>query len=213
VRPDQALFGIVQGGVFDDLRAESARVLVGMDFAGYAIGGLSVGESKADTRRVLDTVTPLLPRDRPRYLMGVGAPEDLIDGVSRGIDMFDCVLPTRLARNGAVFHDEGRLNLRNARFREDPAPIQEGCTCYTCRHFSRAYIRHLLMAKEMLGPRLNSIHNVHFILNLMGRIRQSLLDGTFADLRDSFLARYHPSDPTARVEGRRKWVARLHRGT
>ena len=208
-RPDQALFGIVQGGTFDDLRAESVRVLTGMGFPGYAIGGLSVGESKEDTRRILDLVTPLLPRDKPRYLMGVGAPEDLFDGVARGIDLFDCVLPTRLARNGAVFHNEGRLNLRNAQFREDPRPIQEGCTCYTCQHFSRAYLRHLLMAKEMLGPRLNSIHNVHFLLDLMRRIRQSLLAGEFLAVWDVFLKSYRTADSQARVENRRAWNARL----
>ena len=150
-RPDQALFGIVQGGIYEDLRLESARVLAAMDFPGYAIGGLSVGESKADMHRILDTVVPALPATKPRYLMGVGSPEDLVEGVARGIDIFDCVLPTRLARNGAVFTREGRLNLRNAAHTEDPRPIMEDCSCYTCQHFSRAYLRHLVMSQEVLG--------------------------------------------------------------
>ena len=189
-RRDQALFAIVQGGVHDDLRRESAHVLASMNFPGYAIGGLSVGESKTDMRRILDIVVPRLPRDKPRYLMGVGSPEDLVDAVSRGIDLFDCVLPTRLARNGAVFTVHGRMNLRNACYRDDPRPIEEGCTCYACQEFSRAYLRHLVMAKEILGLRLNTIHNVHFVLDLMRKIRQSLLEGRFADLKATFLSRY-----------------------
>ncbi|NLD74150.1 MAG: tRNA guanosine(34) transglycosylase Tgt, partial [Chloroflexi bacterium] len=170
-RQDQGLFGIVQGGIFADLRAESARVLTGLGFPGYAIGGLSVGESKVDMLRILDHVTPLLPEDKPRYLMGVGSPEDLVEGIARGIDVFDCVLPTRLARNGAVLTPSGRLNLRNAQYAEDPRPIQEDCGCYTCQHFGRAYLRHLVIAKEILGLQLNSIHNVHFMLDLVRRAR------------------------------------------
>ena len=150
-RADQALYGIVQGGIFEDLRTESAQALAGLDFPGYAIGGLSVGESKAEMYRILDLVVPLLPAARPRYLMGVGSPEDLLEGVARGIDIFDCVLPTRLARNGAVFTPDGRLNLRNAAYAEDPRPIQEGCACYTCQNFSRAYLRHLVMAGRSSG--------------------------------------------------------------
>ncbi len=187
-RTDQALFGIVQGGVFRDLRQESARFLTALDLPGYAIGGLSVGETKAEMHAVLETTTPLLPADRPRYLMGVGSPEDLFEGVARGIDLFDCVLPTRIARNGAVFTRQGRLNLRNAQHAEDPRPIEEGCVCYTCRHFSRAYLRHLVTIKEMLGLRLTTIHNLHFVLDLMRQIRASILDGTFAALKDEFLA-------------------------
>lgn len=197
-RQDQALFGIVQGGIYEDLRAESARALTSLGFPGYAIGGLSVGESKADMLRILDHVTPLLPEDRPRYLMGVGSPEDLVEGVARGIDIFDCVLPSRLGRNGSVFTPAGRMNLRNARFKEDPAPIQEGCTCYTCQHFTRAYLRHLTIAKELLASHLSTLHNVHFLLDLMLRIRHSIEEGTFADLRQEFLAQYQVVDEGVR---------------
>jgi queuine tRNA-ribosyltransferase len=197
-RSDQALFGIVQGGIFDDLRAESARVLSSLNFPGYAIGGLSVGEPKSETLRSLDYVVPMLPRKKPRYLMGVGSPEDLFECVERGIDLFDCVLPTRLARNGAVFSPEGRMNLRNARYKEDARTIQEGCTCYTCRTFSRAYLRHLVMSKEMLGLRLSAIHNVHFLLSLMRDIRQSLLEGHFDALKKAFLGRYQVANADAR---------------
>lgn len=201
-RPDQALFGIVQGGIFPDLRAESARVLTALDFPGYAIGGLSVGESKTDMYRTLDLVTPLLPRHKARYLMGVGSPEDLLEGVARGIDIFDCVLPTRLARNGAVFTPEGRLNLRNASNTADERPIQEGCACYTCQHFSRAYLRHLTMAKETLGLHLNTIHNVHFVLQLMRDIREALLEERFGEFRQAFLSRYQVADAEARHRNR-----------
>lgn len=207
-REDQALFGIVQGGIFEDLRAESARTLTSMDFPGYAIGGLSVGESKEDMLRILEHTVPLLPNEKPRYLMGVGSPEDLLEGVARGIDIFDSVLPTRLARNGAVLTPEGRLNLRNAKYSEDPRPIQEGCACYTCRNFSRAYLRHLIMSDEILGLRLNTIHNVYFSLSLMRDIRQAVLEGRFPALREAFLSRYRVADPKAREENRRKWRER-----
>jgi queuine tRNA-ribosyltransferase len=189
-RGDQALFGIVQGGVFADLRQESARFLTTLDFPGYAIGGLSVGETKEQMHAILDLVTPLLPEDKPRYLMGVGSPEDLFEGVSRGVDLFDCVLPTRVARNGGLLTSEGRINLRNAQYAEDTAPIQEGCDCYTCRRFSRAYVRHLLKAKEILGMRLATLHNVRFMLRLMAQIRQSILDGTFMAFKERFLEGY-----------------------
>lgn len=204
-REDQALFGIVQGGIFEDLRRESVRVLTAMDFPGYAIGGLSVGEPKEEMLRILDIVVPLLPDAKPRYLMGVGSPEDLVEGVARGIDIFDCVLPTRLARNGAVFTPEGRMNLRNARFKEDPRPIQEDCTCYTCQHFSRAYLRHLIIAQEMLGPRLNTIHNIHFLLTLMRQMREAIFQGTFDDFRRAFWERYRVVDPVAREQNRANW--------
>ena len=207
-RADQALFGIVQGGIFEDLRAESAHVLAGMGFPGYAIGGLSVGESKADTLRILDHVVPLLPAEKPRYLMGVGSPEDLLEGVARGIDIFDCVLPTRLARNGAVFTPEGRLNLRNAANTEDRRPIQEDCACYTCRNFTRAYLRHLTMSGEILGLRLNTIHNVHFLLALMRDIRQALQEGRFLAFKQAFLGRYRVADARAREENRQAWDQR-----
>jgi len=189
-RHDQALFGIVQGGIFSDLRQESARFLTGLDFPGYAIGGLSVGETKAEMHAMLEATTPLLPADRPRYLMGVGSPEDLFEGVARGIDLFDCVLPTRIARNGAVLTRRGRLNLRNAQHADAPHPIEEGCACYACQHFSRAYLRHLIAAKEILGLRLTTIHNLHFMLDLMRQIRASILDGAFVAFKDEFLASY-----------------------
>lgn len=210
-RPDQALFGIVQGGVFAELRAESARTLVALDFPGYAIGGLSVGESKVEMLRTLDEVLPHLPTAKPRYLMGVGSPEDLIEGVARGVDLFDCVLPTRLARNGAVFAPEGRLNLRNAIHREDPRPIQEDCTCYTCQHFSRAYLRHLIMAGEMLAARLNTLHNIHFLLELMRGARRAILEGHYSDYREQTLTRYRVADPAARERNRGAFRSRVGR--
>jgi queuine tRNA-ribosyltransferase len=189
-RVDQALFGIVQGGVFAELRQESTRFLTSLDFPGYAIGGLSVGETKEQMHAILDVVTPLLPEKKPRYLMGVGSPEDLFEGVSRGIDLFDCVLPTRVARNGGLLTARGRINLRNARYSQDPGPIEEGCDCYTCRRFSRAYVRHLLKAKEIFGLRLATLHNLRFMLRLMSQIRQSILDGTFSTFKEAFLSGY-----------------------
>jgi len=191
-RHDQALYGIVQGGVFADLRAKSAEFLTGLDFPGYSIGGLSVGESKSEMHAMLEVVQPILPSHKPRYLMGVGSPEDLFECVARGIDQFDCVLPTRIARNGAVFTHQGRINLRNARFASDKSPIEADCTCYTCQTFSLAYIRHLLVAKETLALRLTTLHNLHFMLEIMRRMRQAILDGTFADYKRRFLATYQP---------------------
>lgn len=201
-RPDQALFGIVQGGIFPDLRAESARTLTAMGFPGYAIGGLSVGESKEERHALLDMLTPLLPADRPRYLMGVGSPEDLVEEVARGIDMFDSVWPTRLARNGAVLTRDGRLNIRNAAYAEDPEPIEEGCSCYTCQSFSRAYLRHLVIAGEILGLYLNTVHNVHFTLTLMNDIRRAIGEGRFGALREAFIRRYRVADAEARARNR-----------
>ncbi|MCB9101607.1 MAG: tRNA guanosine(34) transglycosylase Tgt [Anaerolineales bacterium] len=189
-RSDQALYGIVQGGIFPDLRTQSAEFLTGLDFPGYSIGGLSVGESKADMHAILEVLHPILPAHKPRYLMGVGSPEDLFECVARGIDQFDCVLPTRIARNGAVFTPHGRVNLRNARFAADKAPIDPDCTCYTCRTFSLAYLRHLIIAKEILALRLTTIHNLHFMLDTMRRIRLSILDGSFADYKHDFLQKY-----------------------
>ena len=189
-RADQALFGIVQGGIFPDLRRQSAEFLAGLDFPGYAIGGLSVGETKEQTYATLDITTPLLPADKPRYLMGVGAPEDLLEGIARGIDLFDCVLPTRLARNAALFTRQGRLSIRNARFKRDPAAIEDGCECYTCRHFSRAYLRHLFKAAELLAYRLATIHNVHFLLQLMRDIRAAVATGHLLAFKEDFLAGY-----------------------
>jgi queuine tRNA-ribosyltransferase len=204
-RSDQALFGIVQGGIHPELREKSARFLVGLDLPGYAIGGLSVGESKAEMHAMLELVTPLLPEDKPRYLMGVGSPEDLFEGVSRGIDMFDCVLPTRLARNGGLLTRQGRINLRNAQYAEQAAPIEEGCDCYTCQHYSAAYVRHLLKAREILGLRLATIHNVRFMLRTMTEIRQSILDGTFATLKEDFLSRYRVIPHKAREAERARY--------
>lgn len=191
-RPDQALFGIVQGGVFPELREESARFLTGLDFPGYAIGGLAVGETKAQMHAMLDLVEPMLPAHKPRYLMGVGSPEDLVNGVRRGVDLFDCVLPTRLARNGAALTRAGRLNLNNAAFARDPGPVEAGCACYCCRGFTRAYVRHLLAAKEILGATLLTIHNVHLLLSLMREMRAAILAGTFDQYADAFLAGYTP---------------------
>lgn len=183
-REDQALFGIVQGGIFDDLREQSARAISSMGFPGNAIGGLSVGETKAEMYHTLEVVNAILPAEKPRYLMGVGTPEDLIEGVLRGIDIFDCVLPTRLARHNSAMTMSGRLNLMNATFAEDQRPIDEQCSCYTCCTFSRAYLRHLIVAKEMLAATLLSIHNLHTLLQLARDLRQAILEGrlqTFAD--------------------------------
>jgi queuine tRNA-ribosyltransferase len=203
-RPDQALFGIVQGGVFPDLRQESARFLGELDFDGYAVGGLAVGETKEQMYATLDETCPALPGDKPRYLMGVGAPEDIVESVYRGIDMFDCVLPTRIARNGSLFTPDGRINLRNARFTEDTRPVQEDCTCYTCRTFSRAYLRHLYKAKEITALRLGTIHNLHFMMTLMADIREAIAAGRFDAFREEFLARFQISNQTVRHEQRAK---------
>jgi queuine tRNA-ribosyltransferase len=203
-RADQALFGIVQGGVFPALRRQSAEFLTGLDFPGYAIGGLSVGETKEQMYATLDITTALLPAGKPRYLMGVGAPEDLLEGVARGIDLFDCVLPTRLARNAALFTRRGRLNMRNARYERDPAPVEEACTCYTCRHFSRAYLRHLFKAEELLAYRLATIHNVHFLLQLMRDIRAAIPNGGFDAFRAGFLAGYPVIPHGARAANRER---------
>ncbi len=181
VRSDQALFGIVQGGVDPDLRAVSAGFISSLPFPGIAIGGLSVGETKEEMHRSLEVVTPLLPENKPRYLMGVGTPEDLINGVARGIDIFDCVLPTRLARHHAAFSSEGRLNLMNASYARDPRPIDENCDCYTCRTFTRAYLRHLIVAKELLAGTLISIHNLRALIRLMEEIRAAIAAGTFTE--------------------------------
>ena len=189
-RDDQALFGIVQGGVFRDLREESAMFLLELDLPGYAIGGLAVGETKEQMHAVLEWLHPILPQDKPRYLMGVGTPEDLVNCVLRGVDIFDCVLPTRLARHGSAWVTGERLNLRNARFKDDPAPLEEACTCYTCSHFSRAYLNHLVRANEILAHVLLSTHNVHFLIEEMEEIRQAILDGRLGAYADAFLSRY-----------------------
>ncbi len=178
-RKDQALFGIVQGGAFEDLRRQSAQFIASLDFPGHAIGGLSVGETKEEMHAILEVVNDILPGDKPRYLMGVGTPQDLVNAVLRGVDIFDCVLPTRLARHNAAMTRFGRLNMVNAVFAHDPAPIDDNCGCYTCQHFSRAYIRHLIIAREMLAATLLSIHNLYTLLALVRDMRQAILDGQF----------------------------------
>ena len=203
-RADQALFGIVQGGIYPELRAESARILTGLDFPGYAIGGLAVGETKEQMYATLDATCPHLPAHKPRYLMGVGAPEDIVEAVWRGVDLFDCVLPTRIARNGALLTSAGRFNIRNARFAEDTRPIQEACACYTCRTFSRAYLRHLIISGEISGLRLATIHNVHFMQQLMEQIRTAISQNTFASFRTEFLQAYQITDQRVRHEQRRR---------
>ncbi len=189
-RPDQALFGIVQGGVFPDLRTASAEFIASLPFEGYAIGGLSVGETKAEMYATMELVNAILPPERPRYLMGVGTPEDLIEGVRRGVDIFDCVLPTRLARHHAVFSPEGRLNLMNASFARDERPIDDACDCYTCRTLSRAYLRHLIAARETLAGTLLSIHNLHALIHLVHEMRLAILSGTFEDRCPEWLRRW-----------------------
>jgi queuine tRNA-ribosyltransferase len=183
-----ALFGIVQGGMFEDLRDESLAGLLDVGFHGYAIGGLSVGEPKEDMMRVLDHLAPRLPAQAPRYLMGVGTPEDLVAGVGMGVDMFDCVMPTRNARNGWLFTRFGDIKIRNARHRDDPRPLDERCACHTCRHFSRAYIHHLNRVDEILGAHLSTLHNLHYYLELMAEMREAIGTGRFETFRAAFHA-------------------------
>lgn len=184
---EPALFGILQGGTDKGLREKGAIALQQIGFDGYALGGLSVGETKDAMYDAIAHTTSLLPTDRPRYLMGVGTPEDLVEGVARGVDMFDCVLPTRHGRTGSLFTSQGRINIKGAQHARDERPADPACDCYTCRHFSRAYLRHLFVAGEILGLRLNTLHNLHFYLTLMKRIRQAIEDGTFAAFRTGFL--------------------------
>jgi len=181
-----ALFGIIQGGMYEDLRDESLAGLTEIGFEGYAIGGLSVGEPKEDMMRVLAHVTPRMPARAPRYLMGVGTPEDLVEGVSRGVDMFDCVMPTRNARNGWLFTRHGDIKIRNARYRDDTRPLDPECGCHTCRHFSRAYLHHLQRAGEISGARLNTLHNLHFYLRLMEDMRMAIEEDRFESWREAF---------------------------
>src|SRR4051812_31372192 len=191
-RGDQALFGIVQGGSHADLRAGCAEALIALDFDGYAVGGVSVGEGRAEVRAALEASTHLLPADRPRYLMGVGRPQDLLDAVATGIDLFDCVLPTRNGRNATCQTDFGPIKLRNAAHRFDPRPVEPGCECLACRSFSRAYLRHLFLAKEMLGPILASIHNITYLQRLTSRIREAITRGRFVQLRAEVLEALGP---------------------
>lgn len=186
----QALFGIVQGGVYKDLRIESAKLTVENDLPGYAIGGLSVGEPKDIMNEMIEYTVPYLPKDKPRYLMGVGSPDSLIDGSIRGIDMFDCVLPTRIARNGTAMTSEGKLVVRNANYSKDFRPMDSECDCYACRNFSRAYIRHLIKAGEILGARLVTIHNLRFLQNVMKNIRKAIAEDNLLNFRDDFFEKY-----------------------
>ncbi len=183
-----ALFGIVQGGMYPELREESARGLIGIGFDGYAVGGLSVGEPEEERNRILEATLPLLPIDRPRYLMGVGRPEDIVQAVLRGVDMFDCVLPTRNARNGHLFTSEGVVRIRNARYRTDTGPLDPACDCPACRHYSRAYLHHLDRCNEILGARLNTLHNLHYYQRLMREIRTAIEEARFAEWARAFLA-------------------------
>src|SRR5699024_4446296 len=183
-------FGIVQGGEFEDLRKQSAEDLTSLDFSGYAIGGLSVGEPKPLMNRMLEYTTPFLPNDKPRYLMGVGSPDSLIDGAIRGIDMFDCVLPTRIARNGTCMTSHGRLVVRNAKYARDFSPIDENCSCYTCTNYSRAYVRHLINTNEIFGFRLTTYHNLHFLLELMKQVRAAISEDRLGDFKEAFFEQY-----------------------
>ena len=207
-RDDQAVFGIVQGGVFPELREQSARALVDLGFCGYAIGGLSVGEDPAVTHTIAAHTVRFLPAARPRYIMGVGTPAQLVRYVALGCDMFDCVMPTRNARNGSLFTRTGRLNIRRAEFASDPRPVEEGCGCYTCQHFSRAYLRHLAVAGEILSARLNTIHNLYFYQSLMRTMRAALAAGRFADFARPFLADLEPAtdvEAALSEEGEAPW--------
>lgn len=186
----QALFGIIQGGMYKDLREQSAKEITSIDLPGYAIGGLSVGEPKPLMYDVLEHTTPFMPKDKPRYLMGVGSPDDLVEGVIRGVDMFDCVLPTRIARNGTAMTSQGKVVVRNAAYAEDFTPLDPECDCYACKNYSRAYIRHLVKANEILGARLITTHNLHFLLNLMKQIRQAIMEDRLLDFRNEFFAKY-----------------------
>ena len=189
-RSDQALFGIVQGAFYEDLRIESAKALADMDFPGYGIGGLSVGEPKPVMYEMLEKIEPYMPKNKPRYLMGVGTPDCFLEGILRGVDMFDCVLATRIARNGTCFTRNGRLVVRNATYARDFTPIEEGCDCYACQHFTRAYVRHLLKADEITGGRLASIHNLRFLIRMMEEIRQAIAEDRFLDYRKEFYEKY-----------------------
>lgn len=189
VNPGQMLFGINQGGIYDDLRVEHMKTISKLDLPGYAIGGLAVGESHEEMYRIIDSVEPYMPEDKPRYLMGVGTPTNIIEGVARGIDFFDCVLPARNARHGHLYTENGCINLNNEKYKEDPSPIDENCDCYVCRTFSRAYLRHLFRAKEMLAMRLAVIHNLHFYNTLMCKIRAALDNGEFDEFRKKYSGR------------------------
>ena len=211
-RSDQALYAIVQGGMSADLRKESAQQLASLDFPGYAIGGLSIGEPKETTLTMIEETVRFLPEDKPRYLMGVGSPEDIVEAVARGCDIFDSALPTRVARNGALFSWEGRKNISNAAYKDMEQPIVADCGCYTCRNFSAAYLHHLFNCGELLAYRLATIHNLHFIAELVAKIRGAINDGTFSTFKDDFLASYQPADEPTRLAQKQKWLKRRNLG-
>jgi queuine tRNA-ribosyltransferase len=194
------VFGIVQGATFEDLRKSSAQAIVDLDFDGYASGGVSVGEPEEEMMRAVEAAEPFLPKDKPRYAMGLGTPPQLLEMIARGMDMFDCVLPTRLARNGTAFITTGTINLKNAEFALDKRPIEENCGCYGCREFSRGYIRHLIKAEEILGLRLVTMHNLHFYLDLMRQARERIQNGTFNEFRKQFVSNYTTRDVDLAVE-------------
>ncbi|HET8839942.1 MAG TPA: tRNA guanosine(34) transglycosylase Tgt, partial [Ktedonobacteraceae bacterium] len=205
--PQQTLFGIVQGAFEPELRQQSAQFIGSLPFPGLSIGGLSVGEPKAAMAELLRATTPALPREKPRHLLGVGSPEDLVTCVGLGMDMFDCVLPTRVARHGGLFTSSGRVNIKSARYRTVHGPVEEGCDCYTCRNYSAAYVHHLARTEEQLYYRLGTIHNVRFMLRLAGDLRAAIIAGTYPAFRDEFLARYVPASEKVREAQREKWKA------
>ena len=197
----QLVFGIIQGATFDDLRKESAQAIVDLGFDGYAIGGVSVGEPEEEMMRAVEASEPFLPQDKPRYAMGLGTPPQLLEMIARGMDMFDCVLPTRLARNGTAFTATGTLNLKNAEFALDKKPIEENCACPACREFTRGYIRHLIKAEEILGLRLITLHNLHFYLDLMRQVRAAIESGSFDSFRKAFVSNYKTRDDDPAIQG------------
>ena len=205
-RNDQALFAIVQGGLFTQMRRQSASFLVSLGFPGYAIGGLSLGEPKPQTQAMIEETVALLPENKPRYLMGVGSPDDIVNSVSRGIDIFDSALPTQVARKGAIYSWQGRFSIRKSMYSQVRDPVDPDCDCYTCRNFSAAYLHHLFRCEELLAYRLATIHNLTFMNRLMNKIRDTILDGTFNNFKDNFLANYHPSDEKVKLVQRQKWL-------
>jgi queuine tRNA-ribosyltransferase len=205
-RQRQALYAIVQGGIFPDLRRQSAEFLTSLKFDGYAVGGLSIGEPKSVTFDITEQTAALLPSDKPRYLMGVGSPEDVVECVARGIDIFDCALPTRVARNGALYTRKGRVDIGNAVFSQQETPIDTDCRCYTCQNFSAAYLHHLFRSKELLAYRLATIHNLAFMSSLVESIRSAILQGAFDKFRQEFLSAYQPTDEQTRISQKQRWL-------
>jgi len=205
-RKNQSIYAIVQGGMYPGLRHESADFLSALDFPGYGIGGLSIGEPKEVTLAMVEETTPWLPENKPRYLMGVGSPEDIVEGVARGVDMFDSALPTRVARNGALFTRQGRVNIRNAAFSRMETPVDSECDCYACRNFSAAYLSHLFRSGELLALRLATLHNLTFINRLISDIRSAIVNNTFSTFRKDFLTNYRTTDEQTRFEQKRNWL-------